>query len=422
MLLMKKYGTDAFRLYMYQSNAMLLNDLLFDDHGIQDALQQIILPLWNSVNFYISYANIDGFNPKTAEVPKTDNQLDKWILAKLYNAQKNITENMDKYQVNHYVEYLRDVVDGLTNWYIRRSRRRFWASGMSQDKLSAYTTIYYVLVNLCKLFAPVAPILAEEIYKTLTGELSVHLTDWPEIPAEFEDNNLIDKVAFAQNVIYLARSIRSKNNVKNRQPLSLLSVSVSDKKQEEYLEEFADIIAEELNVKKVEFTNDVTTLATIKYAPNFAEIRARYPNSTADIIKAIKTNNYKLTNAGAELEINGENQVLDKEIILVTFDAKPGMHVASDNGIVVSLDLTITDELKAEGIARDIVRNIQDARKQIGCDIMDKIAVDISGGYPTSWLNYITKETLSDIREVKKPTTTITVDADEPIVIKIAKL
>jgi isoleucyl-tRNA synthetase len=282
MLLMKKYGTDAFRLYMYQSNAMLLNDLLFDDHGIQDALQQIILPLWNSVNFYISYANIDGFNPKTAEVPKTDNQLDKWILAKLYNAQKNITENMDKYQVNHYVEYLRDVVDGLTNWYIRRSRRRFWASGMSQDKLSAYTTIYYVLVNLCKLFAPVAPILAEEIYKTLTGELSVHLTDWPEIPAEFEDNNLIDKVAFAQNVIYLARSIRSKNNVKNRQPLSLLSVSVSDKKQEEYLEEFADIIAEELNVKKVEFTNDVTTLATIKYAPNFAEIRARYPEKTAE--------------------------------------------------------------------------------------------------------------------------------------------
>ena len=231
MQLMKQYGTDAFRLYLYQTNAMLIGDLLFDESGIQEAYQQIILPYWNACNFYISYANIDGYHPGNLEEPVSDNQLDQWMLAKLYETQKQITSHMDSYQVNKYVEYMVSLVDGLTNWYIRRSRRRFWSSGMSKDKQSAYQTMYDVLVSTTKLFAPVAPIISEKMYKVLTGEASVHLSMWPEIPQAFANKGLLENVALVQEVIYLARSIRNKNRVKNRQPLSSLKVALPDSSQ-----------------------------------------------------------------------------------------------------------------------------------------------------------------------------------------------
>ena len=206
MELMKKFGTDAFRLYLYQTKAMLIGDLLFDEAGIQDAYQQLLLPYWNACNFFISYANIDGFHPTDLVEPKSDNQLDNWILAKLYDTTREITENMDAYQVDKYIESLASLVDGLTNWYIRRSRRRFWEVGFSADKESAYNTLYYVLVNMTKLFAPVAPIISEKIYKTLTGEFSVHLADWPKIPEAYKNDELLMKIETAQRVIGLTRN------------------------------------------------------------------------------------------------------------------------------------------------------------------------------------------------------------------------
>ncbi|MDE6673448.1 MAG: class I tRNA ligase family protein, partial [Acetatifactor sp.] len=281
MQLMKQYGTDAFRLYLYQTNAMLIGDLLFDESGIQDAYQQIILPYWNACNFYISYANIDGFRPgrveepasvsqlegceksdsdnwpERREEPDSDNQLDRWMLAKLYETWQQITLHMDAYQVNRYVEYLVSLIDGLTNWYIRRSRRRFWSSGMSRDKRSAYQTLYYVLVCATKMFAPVAPILSEKMYRVLTQEPSVHLALWPEVPQTFADEKLLADVALVQDVIYLARSIRNKNRVKNRQPLRSLRVALPDRARNGVIGEFQEIIAEELNVKKVEILDQV---------------------------------------------------------------------------------------------------------------------------------------------------------------------
>ena len=423
MLLMKQFGTDAFRLYLYQTNAMLVGDLLFDDNGIQDAYQQIILPYWNACNFFISYANVVGFKPETLTVPQSDNQLDKWVLAKLHEATTAIQENMDAYLVNKYVENLISLVDGITNWYIRRSRRRFWDKEMTHDKKQALETLYYVLVNTTKLFAPVAPIISEKIYQTLTDGFSVHLEDFPVIPEEFKDEELLAQVKLVRNVIYLARSIRSKNKVKNRQPLSTLRVVLSEKAGNAVVESFSDIIAEELNVKHVEILESVGSVAEVKYAPNFNEIRNRYPDRIPEIIKAVKTGKFELRAEDALLEINGTQESFDAEIILVTYQAKAGQHVASEKGVVVSLDLTLTDELKDEGFARDIVRAVQDARRQMDCAITDEITVEFVGSVPEAWVDYICGETLSNRAEIADADLTLEIagDDDRAVTVKVKK-
>ncbi len=423
MLLMKQYGTDAFRLYLYQTNAMLVGDLLFDDNGIQDAYQQIILPYWNACNFFISYANVVGFKPEALTAPQSDNQLDKWVLAKLHEATTAIKENMDAYLVNKYVENLISLVDGITNWYIRRSRRRFWDKEMTPDKKQALETLYYVLVNTTKLFAPVAPIISEKIYQTLTDGFSVHLEDFPEIPEEFKDEELLAQVKLVRNVIYLARSIRSKNKVKNRQPLSTLRVVLSEKAGNAVVESFSDIIAEELNVKNVEILESVGSVAEVKYAPNFNEIRNRYPDRIPEIIKAVKSGKFELRAEDALLEINGTQESFDAEIILVTYQAKAGQHVASEKGVVVSLDLTLTDELKDEGFARDIVRAVQDARRQMDCAITDEITVEFVGSVPEAWVDYICGETLSKCAAIAEADLTLEIagDDDRAVTVKVKK-
>lgn len=353
------------------------------------------------------------------EEPASDNQLDRWMLAKLYETWQQITNHMDTYQVNKYVEYLVSLIDGLTNWYIRRSRRRFWSSGMSQDKRNAYQTLYYVLVCTTKMFAPVAPILSEKMYRVLTAETSVHLTLWPEVPPTFADEKLLADVALVQDVIYLARSIRNKNRVKNRQPLCSLRVALPDRARNGVIVEFQEIIAEELNVKNVEILDQVGDIADVKYAPNFNEIRSRYPDRMAEIIKAVKGGAFQMAGDRVTVQIDGKEESFDAEIILVTYQARAGQHVASSQGIVVSLDLTLTEELKAEGLARDMVRNIQDARKQMGCEITDLILLAFEGDVPGQWLEYICRETLGQPSNIVDPESVIEIDADEGKRIKI---
>lgn len=424
MQLMRQYGTDAFRLYLYQTNAMLIGDLQFDESGIQDAYQQLILPYWNACNFFISYANIDGFHPEEVKSPASNNQLDQWMLAKLYTTTKNITDNMDSYQVNRYVGEIVSLMDGLTNWYIRRSRRRFWDSGITADKKAAYETLYYVLVNTTKLLAPVAPIISEKIYQTLvSGEASVHLAEWPKVPSEFENLKLLKEVDLVQEVITLARSIRNKNRVKNRQPLNVLRVALSDEEHAHVIHAFGEVIGEELNVKNIEVISDVSKIVDIKMDPNFNEIRSLYPKELPLIIKAIKSKKYQLREADVLLEMDGKWDAYDSRILLITYHAKAGEHVASKNGIVVSLDLTLTDELKREGLARDIIRNIQDARKQLGCDIMDRIKVSFKGMEDSAWCEMICSETMADIADFDTPDIVLTIANDylDGVVVEIKK-
>ena len=410
MELMKQYGTDAFRLYLYQSNAMLMGDLLFDESGIQDACQQIILPYWNACHFYLSYSNIDGFHPEKLVEPTSENQLDRWILAKLYDTAWQITCHMDAYQVNRYVEYLVSLLDGLTNWYIRRSRRRFWGNGMCQDKQDAYETLYYVLVCMTKLFAPVAPILSEKIYRVLTGEVSVHLALWPQIPKAYTDEGLLAKVELVQEVISLGRSIRNKNQVKNRQPLSCLKVALPEGVEESVLAGFQETIAEELNVKQVEILKEAGDVASVKYAPDYKEIRSRYPDRTGELIQAVKGGNFRITKETLLVQTENGEEPFDERILLVTYQPKEGQHVASNHGIVVSLDLAMTWELLQEGLARDMVRNIQDARKQMGCGITDHILLSFEGAVPEGWLAYICRETLGGMGDVPEPEKTVVLE------------
>ena len=421
MELMKKFGTDAFRLYLYQSNAMLIGDLLFDEAGILDAYQGIILPYWNACNFFISYANIDKIDFNPSVVPSSSNPLDKWILAKLYETEKSITSGMDSYFVNKYVENLISLIDGLTNWYIRRSRRRFWTSGMNEDKKNAYETLYYVLLNLTKLFAPAAPIVSEKIYKILTGNESLHLDAWPKIPEEFRNDALVSDIDLIREIITLARSVRQKNRVKNRQPLRTLRVALSDPEKSERVKEYSSVIAEELNVKNVEVLVDVGDIATVQYDPNFNEIRNLYPARIPDIIKAVKSGKFTFSGDNVALDIGGQKEEFSSSIILVKYSAKDGMFVASGSVIVTSLDLTVDDELKREGIAREIVRNIQDARKNAGLEIMDRIVMTFEkGAIPDGWIDYVTGETLSSIGDVKDPIAVIEIDEEEPLRILIA--
>ena len=423
MELMKKFGTDAFRLYLYQSGAMLIGDLLFDENGISDAYQGIILPYWNACNFFISYANIDGIDFDPDKLPSSDNPLDKWILAKLYDTYKKITDNMDAYRVNHYVDNLISLIDGLTNWYIRRSRRRFWSAGMNEDKKNAYETLYYVLVNLTKLFAPAAPIVSEKIYRILTGKESVHLADWPEIPEKYRDDDLVSDIALVEEIITLARSIRAKNRIKNRQPLRTLRIALSDAGSSDRVKSYADVIAEELNVKNVEILDDVSDIATVQYDPNFNEIRNLYPDRIPDIIKAVKSGKFRIKGDSVVLNVNGTDEELSSSVILVKYNAKDGMFVASGNGIVTSLDLTVDEELKREGTAREIVRFIQDSRKNAGLEIMDRIVLQFTeGAVPEGWADYIVGETLSTIGTVSDPIAAVTIDDDgKPIKILIGK-
>ena len=408
MELMQKYGTDAFRLYMFQSNAMLVGDMLFDESGLHDMLQQIILPFWNACGFFNSYAIIDNFKYEGTQ-PNSDNQLDQWILAKLYDAQKNITENMDKYFVDKYISELVPLIEGLTNWYIRRSRRRFWGSEFTTDKKNAYETLAYVLVNICKLMAPVAPIISEKLYKHLSGEESVHLAAWPQISKMYENKILLEKVGFAQKIIHLAHSIRTKNNIKNRQPLGKLQVATASPDKIAIITQSKQVICEELNVKEIEIITDIKSLAEVKYLPNFAVLSKKYGAKTAEIIKEIK-----------EGKIEGK----DDEDVLVQYIAREGLHVADGQGIVVALDLTITEDLLQEGIAKDIVRTIQDARKQLGCEISDRIGVRFRGVMPPqNWVSYIYSETLSkDFAEPAKVDFTCTVETEKgSIIIEVAR-
>ena len=420
MYLMKTFGTDSFRLYLYQSNAMLMGDLRFDDDGLQNAYQQLIAPLWNASNFFISYANVDGYHPDTLPVPKAENQLDQWMLASLQQAEKAIRTAMDNYQVDGFVTPLISLLDGLTNWYIRRSRRRFWESGMSEDKKQAYDTLYYTLVTILKLFAPVAPIISEELYRNLTGESSVHLAAWPVVPESFANPELLRNVELVQDVITLARSIREKQRIKNRQPLRAMQVAVNDSAQVEVIRAFSQIIQEELNIKSLELLDNVDQVAKVVTKPCFPVIGQKYPTRKGDIIKAVKTGAFRLEGDKAILTLNGAEEAFDADVILIEYTAKEGMHIASGKGIVLSLDLTIDEALQREGLARDIVRNVQDARKQADLNITDHIVLEVTGALPEGWEDYITGETLASLGTVETVLKTIDMP-DEGLSIRMGK-
>jgi isoleucyl-tRNA synthetase len=416
MKLMKEIGTDAYRMYLFRSSVMGIGDVVFDDAGLNEQLTALILPLYNSVSFLTTYANLDGFAPKSAAEPNSSSQLDKWILAKLYETEKAVSAKLDKYDPDGFAEPIIDFTDCLTNWYIRRSRRRFWGSQWTEDKQNAYETLYYVLVSLCKILAPACPIITEELYKTLTDEESVHLADWAVIPKKYENKKLIAETQIVQSVIYLARGIRTKNGIKNRQPLNKLTVATNDAVKAKIAASAADIICEELNVKNLEVITDTGEIADTVIKPNFAYINANYKESAGAIIGAVKSSNFEIKD-GAVL-IGGNKY--DSGILLIEYMAKDGGSVASANGLVISLDTAITEALKNEGYARELVRIIQDKRKENNLEIADRIFIEFSANMPPDFKQYVLTETLGSEKAVKKPFALCETESDKgKIIVKI---
>ena len=418
MEIMKTYGTDAFRLYLFRSNAIIMNDLVFEDKGIKEQVQQVLLPLYNCVSFFNSYAILDKFEPNEVKLPNSNNELDKWILAKLYDTEKVISKSMNTYQIDNYVEPIVDLIDGLSSWYLRRSRRRFWDSEFTEDKKNAYETTYYVLVNICKLLAPVTPVIAEYLYKNLTGEESVHLTSWCDIDERFKNTEILKETEVVQRVISLTRNLREKENIKIRQPLSKIDVAFT-KDYSSIVNKFKDTILEEVNIKDINILKEVDEIANVEYLPNFKTLGPKYGKDINAVGELIKSKSFDILDDGYKLS-NGDK--LDLEDVIVRYTSKSDDIVANDNEIVIKLDTNLTDELKQEGLAREIVRNIQDSRKSLGLDISDRIKVEIDSNLSDELLTYISSETLGDLTTLDEYDLTLEVKSnDNKATIKIKK-
>lgn len=377
MELMDRQGADAMRFYLMNSPVVQAEDIRFSERGVEEVVKKVLLPLWNTYSFFVTYALVDGWTPdQLLTTPdQFTNKLDRWMLSELQLLQKSYHERMEAYDLKGTTALLADFVDGLTNWYVRRSRRRFWKSDNDGDKMSAYSTLYTVLCTLAQLFAPVTPFIAEEIYSGLVPTAdSIHLTEFPALNDAWVDAALHQEVELAQRIVALGHSIRAKDKIKVRQPLGLLRVALPDGVNSAMLAEQIPVLQEELNVKQVEFVQDPLELGTPVASPNAKLLGPLYGAGVQEIIREAKAGNF-------ERLANGNLRVGRYEIepsqYEIGYTSKEGTSAASERGVVVALDTIITDELRAEGYARELVRLIQDIRKELDLAVEQRIRVAV---------------------------------------------
>ena len=362
------YGADAIRLYMIYSPVVRAENLKFSENGVKQLMRDLLIPWWNAYSFFVTYANVDGFADAEVRFPESDNVLDRWIVSSMETLIADVTAAMDVYDLQRSVRPFVKFIEDLTNWYIRRSRRRFWKSQNDGDKLCAYRTLRYVLVQLAKVAAPFTPFIAEEIYRNLKGEgdpESVHLCDFPTANAAARDLDLERRMADVQAVVELGRRLRADNDLKVRQPLSVLKVAGGDVKGLESL------IEDELNVKAVQFVADETELCDVSYKANFKTLGKKCGpkmKAVAAAIAAMKAFTGAATIEGVELTA---------EDVLVTRTPKAGLVVASDGPVVVGLETALTPELVAEGLAREFVSHVQAMRKEADFEVTQRIRVTV---------------------------------------------
>jgi isoleucyl-tRNA synthetase len=371
-LMLNTYGADAIRLYMIYSPVVKAESLKFSENGVKQLMRDLLIPWWNAYSFFVTYANVDGFHDKEVTFPKSENVLDKWIVSSMETLIADVSAAMDNYDLQKSVRPFVKFIEDLTNWYIRRSRRRFWKSTNDGDKLSAYRTLRYVLVQLSKVAAPFTPFIAEEIYSNLKGESdpeSVHLCDFPTANAAARDLELERRMADVQAAVELGRRLRADNDLKVRQPLSALKLSGGEVAGLEAL------IEDELNVKKVDFVADETELCNITYKANFKTLGKKCGAKMKAVAAAIANigNGELGTGSGWTKEIEGVEITADD--VLITRSPKAGLVVASEGAIVVGLETALTPELVAEGLAREFVSHVQSMRKEADFEVTQRICV-----------------------------------------------
>lgn len=384
-----EHGPDATRWYMI-SNANPWDNLKFDLEGITEVRRKFFGTLYNTYSFFALYANIDGFTYSEEEIPLTDRpEIDRWILSELNTLTKEVDESFASYEPTRATRAISDFVqENLSNWYVRLCRRRFWKGEYGQDKIAAYQTLYTCLETVAKLSAPVAPFFMDKLYKDLTQVTqkeqfeSVHLADFPTYDENRADKDLESRMQKAQTISSLVLSLRKREMIKVRQPLQKIIIPVLDEKQRTEIKLVEDLIKAEVNVKEVELLDDASDILVKQIKPNFKTLGPRFGKEMGLIAKTIQSFGQEQIN---ELEKNGEItvDVSGKSIILNLEDVEissqdiEGWLVANANGITVALDITITDSLKKEGIARELVNRIQNIRKDSGFEVTDKVNVTL---------------------------------------------
>ena len=383
-----KYGADATRWYMI-SNANPWDNLKFDVDGIEEVRRKFFGTLYNTYSFFALYANLDGFTYAEAEVPLEKRpEIDRWILSELNTLIAKVKEAFLDYEPTRATRLISDFVqENLSNWYVRLCRRRFWKGEYEEDKISAYQTLYTCLEVVAKLSAPVAPFFMDRLYRDLNGVTgkdkaeSVHLTDYPESKTQYIDKALESKMEKAQNISSLVLSLRKKEMIKVRQPLQKILIPTLSKAEKAEILAVANLIKHEVNVKEIEFIDDASGILVKQIKPNFRALGPKFGKQMKDIAAVI--NGFTQQDIQAferqgtkEITLDGEKLTLTLDDVEITSQDIEGWLVASSStGLVVALDATITDELRAEGIARELVNRIQNLRKDTGLEVTDRIRI-----------------------------------------------
>ena len=384
---LERHGADAIRWYFYSNSAPWLPNR-FHDGAVTEGQRKFMGTLWNTYAFFVLYADIDAFDPTkyTLDYEKLS-VMDKWLLSRLYSSVKAVDENLNNYKIPETAKVLQSFVDDMSNWYVRRSRNRFWAKGMEQDKINAYMTLYTALVTIAKAAAPMIPFMTEDIYQNLVRTVdknapeSIHLCDFPEVKEEMIDEQLEKDMAEVLDIVVLGRAARNTSGIKNRQPIGQMFVKADSELNIFYKQ----IIEEELNVKNVEFMDDVSEFAGYTFKPQLRILGPKYGKQLGQISKALASINGNAAKKQLDTEgvltiaLNEDKIDLTPEELLITTTQKEGFVSQEDRGVTVVLDTNLTPELIEEGFVREIISKIQTMRKEAGFEVTDHITVCAGG-------------------------------------------
>ncbi|MBT5090744.1 MAG: isoleucine--tRNA ligase [Flavobacteriales bacterium] len=411
-----KYGADATRWYMI-SNAQPWDNLKFDENGIQEVQRKFFSTLYNTYSFFALYANIDGFNYSEKDVAVENRaEIDRWILSELNTLTKQVEEAYEKYEPTRVARFIQDfVMDKLSNWHVRLSRRRFWKGEYNTDKISAYQTLYECLEKITLLSAPIAPFFMDRLFQDLNtiskkhSVTSVHLADFPKADNSLIDNDLEMKMQLAQNITSLALSLRKKEMIRVRQPLQKIMIPVLNSKMQEDIEAISSIILSEINVKEIAYLTEYSDVLTKQIKPNFKTLGPKFGRRMkliSEVIAQFTADNIKQIEKDGAYQINDEITIDLTDVEISSADI-PGCIVANNDGVTVALEITLSAELKDEGLAREFINRVQNLRKDNGLKVTDKVDIIVENNEQLKSaiqnnFAYICDETLADKLEFSK--------------------
>ena len=425
----EKYGSDPLRWYMI-TNASPWDNLKFDVEGVEEVRRKFFGTLYNTYSFFALYANVDGFDYSQADVEWNKRpEIDRWILSLLNTLVKDVDTYLESYEPTRAGRAISDFVnDNLSNWYVRLNRRRFWGGGLTEDKLSAYQTLYTCLETVSKLMAPIAPFYADQLYRDLvsvtgreTAE-SVHLADFPVCNEELIDKDLEERMQMAQSISSMVLALRRKVNIKVRQPLQTLMVPVLDAHQQESIDAVKALILNEVNVKEMKFVDNTAGILVKKIKPDFKKLGPRYGKIMKALAAAIQQMSQDDINAFEKagtftLNVEGQEAVIERADVEIISEDIPGWLVANEGRLTVALDITVTEELRKEGLARELVNRVQNIRKSSGFDITDKVKITILSNEAmdaavAEYEEYISKQVLAASIEIADEAVSDAVELD----------